>query len=64
MPVGIVSFIGVYSTAGDPVILVAYAGEHVAGEPHPDGHESLEVRTFPLDAYTFAPAPDREPAPA
>jgi ADP-ribose pyrophosphatase YjhB (NUDIX family) len=48
--VRITRLIGVYSTAGDPVILVAYAGEHVAGEPHPDGHESLEVRTFPLDA--------------
>jgi ADP-ribose pyrophosphatase YjhB (NUDIX family) len=48
--VRITSLIGVYSAAGDPVILVAYAGERVAGEPRPDGHESLEVRTFPLDA--------------
>ena len=42
--------IGVYSTRGDPVVLVVYAGAIVEGEPRPDGHEVSEVRRFALDA--------------
>jgi len=42
--------VGVYSERGEPVVLVVYAGEIEAGEPHPDGHEVSEVRTFALDA--------------
>ncbi|GAC1314788.1 MAG: NUDIX domain-containing protein [Chloroflexota bacterium] len=42
--------VGVYSAAGDAVILVVYSGEIVSGEPHADGHEVTEVRTFRLDA--------------
>jgi len=42
--------VGVYSEQGEPVVLVVYAGEIEAGEPHPDGHEVSEVRRFALDA--------------
>lgn len=42
--------VGVYSERGEPVVLVVYAGEVVAGEPHPDGHEVSEVRRFATDA--------------
>jgi ADP-ribose pyrophosphatase YjhB (NUDIX family) len=42
--------VGVYSERGEPVVLVVYAGEIEAGEPHPDGHEVSEVRRFALDA--------------
>jgi ADP-ribose pyrophosphatase YjhB (NUDIX family) len=42
--------VGVYSERGEPVVLVVYAGEIEAGEPHPDGREVSEVRRFPLDA--------------
>jgi ADP-ribose pyrophosphatase YjhB (NUDIX family) len=41
--------VGVYSTRGDPVVLVVYAGAIVDGEPRADGHEVSEVRRFPLD---------------
>ena len=41
--------VGVYSERGEPVVLVVYAGEIEAGEPHPDGHEVSEVRRFALD---------------
>jgi 8-oxo-dGTP diphosphatase len=42
--------VGVYSERGESVVLVVYAGEIEAGEPHPDGHEVSEVRYFALDA--------------
>ena len=42
--------VGVYSERGEPVVLVVYAGEIEAGEPHPDGREVSEVRRFALDA--------------
>jgi ADP-ribose pyrophosphatase YjhB (NUDIX family) len=42
--------VGVYSTRGDPVVLVVYAGSILDGEPRPDGHEVSEVRRFALDA--------------
>jgi len=42
--------IGVYSSAGDPVVLVVYAGCILGGEPQPDGHEVSEVHRFALDA--------------
>lgn len=41
--------LGVYSTAGDPVVFVAFAGTIVAGTPAP-GDEALEVRLFASDA--------------
>jgi 8-oxo-dGTP diphosphatase len=41
--------VGVYSTRGDPVVLVVFAGSVLEGEPRPDGHEVGEVRRFPLD---------------
>jgi ADP-ribose pyrophosphatase YjhB (NUDIX family) len=44
------SLVGVYSERGEPVVLVVYAGEIVAGEPRPDGREVSEVRRFALDA--------------
>jgi 8-oxo-dGTP diphosphatase len=42
--------VGVYSTRGDPVVLVVYAGSIVRGEPRADGHEVGEVRRFALDS--------------
>jgi ADP-ribose pyrophosphatase YjhB (NUDIX family) len=42
--------VGVYSSRGDPVVLVVYAGAILDGEPRADGHEVSEVRRFPLDA--------------
>ena len=42
--------VGVYSERGEAVVLVVYAGEIEAGEPHADGHEVSEVRSFALDA--------------
>ena len=42
--------VGVYSTRGDPVVLVVYAGAILEGEPRADGHEVSEVRRFPLDS--------------
>ena len=47
--VELTGLVGVYSTRGDPVVLVVYAGAIVEGEPRPDGHEVSEVRRFPLD---------------
>jgi 8-oxo-dGTP diphosphatase len=41
--------VGVYSSRGDPVVLVVYAGAIVDGQPRPDGHEVSEVRRFALD---------------
>ncbi len=43
------SLLGVYSTAGDPVVFVAYAATITAGEPTP-GDEAYEVGLFALDA--------------
>jgi ADP-ribose pyrophosphatase YjhB (NUDIX family) len=42
--------VGVYSARNDPVVLVVYAGQIVAGEPKADGREVSEVRCFALDA--------------
>lgn len=42
--------VGAYSRADDPVVLVVYAGELVAGEPRPDGREIQDVRLFPLES--------------
>lgn len=47
--VALSGLVGVYSTRGDPVVLVVYAGAIVDGEPRPDGHEVSEVHRFPLD---------------
>lgn len=40
--------LGVYSTAGNPVVFIAYAGRISAGTPRP-GPEALEVGLFPPD---------------
>ncbi len=40
--------VGLYSSAGDPVVLAVYAGEIVGGVPAP-GSELLDVGFFPLD---------------
>ena len=51
VPVRLTHLVGVYSTRGDPVVLVVYAGEvELGAQPRPDGHELSEVRRFPLDA--------------
>ena len=42
--------VGVYSEAGNPVVLIVYGGEIVGGQPSPDGREVSEVRRFDLDA--------------
>jgi 8-oxo-dGTP diphosphatase len=42
--------VGVYSSRGDPVVLVVYAGTILSGEPRPDGHEVGEVRRFAHNA--------------
>jgi 8-oxo-dGTP diphosphatase len=47
--VELTGLVGVYSTRGDPVVLVVYGGRIVQGEPRPDEHEVSEVRRFPLD---------------
>ena len=47
--VELTGLVGVYSTRGDPVVLVVYAGGIREGEPRPDGNEVSEVRRFPLD---------------
>jgi ADP-ribose pyrophosphatase YjhB (NUDIX family) len=47
--VAIDGLVGVYSTAGEPVVLVVYAGRHVGGEPTA-GAEVTEVSVFPPDA--------------
>lgn len=43
------SLLGVYSTAGDPVVFVAYAATVTSGEPTP-GDEAYEVGLFAPDA--------------
>ena len=43
------SLLGVYSTAGDPVVFVAYAATVTSGEPTP-GDEAYEVSLFAPDA--------------
>src|SRR5205085_6531739 len=48
--VRLTGLVGVYSERGEPVVLVVYAGEVVAGEPQPDGREVSEVRRFPVEA--------------
>jgi 8-oxo-dGTP diphosphatase len=47
--VELTGLVGVYSTRGDPVVLVVYGGRIVQGEPRADEHEVSEVRRFPLD---------------
>jgi ADP-ribose pyrophosphatase YjhB (NUDIX family) len=47
--VELLGLVGVYSTRGDPVVLVVYAGSILDGEPTADGHEVSEVRRFALD---------------
>ena len=48
--VRLTGLVGVYSESDSPVVLIVYAGEILAGEPMPDGHEVSEVRRFPVDA--------------
>ena len=48
--VRLTGLVGVYSEAGQAVILVVYSGEIVSGDAQADGHEVTEVRTFSLDA--------------
>ncbi|MBI2756705.1 MAG: NUDIX hydrolase [Chloroflexi bacterium] len=42
--------VGVYSAAGDPVILVVYDGTLISGPVQPDGREVSEAAMFPLDS--------------
>jgi ADP-ribose pyrophosphatase YjhB (NUDIX family) len=49
LDVAIDGLVGVYSTAGEPVVLVVYAGRHVGGEPTA-GPEVSEIGIFPPDA--------------
>ena len=46
----------VYSTAGDPVVFIAWAGRISAGTPSP-GPEALEVGFFPPDELPDLPFP-------
>ena len=48
--VRLTGLVGVYSERGEPVVLVVYAGEIIAGYPEPDGREVSEVRRFAVDA--------------
>jgi 8-oxo-dGTP diphosphatase len=48
--VQLTGLVGVYSSRGDPVVLVVYGGQIVGGEPRPDEHEVSEVHRFPLDS--------------
>jgi ADP-ribose pyrophosphatase YjhB (NUDIX family) len=41
--------LGVYSTAGNPVVFVAYAATVLDGEEPAAGEEAYEVGLFPLD---------------
>jgi 8-oxo-dGTP diphosphatase len=50
LAVRLTGLVGVYSHRGEPVVLIVYAGEVEAGEPHADGHEVSEVQRFMLDA--------------
>jgi 8-oxo-dGTP diphosphatase len=47
--VQLTGLVGVYSSRGDPVVLVVYGGRIVQGDPRADKHEVSEVRRFPLD---------------
>jgi ADP-ribose pyrophosphatase YjhB (NUDIX family) len=49
LAIRLTGLVGVYSERGNPVILVVYAGEVVAGQPRADGHELSDVRRFELD---------------
>lgn len=57
MEVEIVGLIGLYSRAGSPVVLAAYAGAIVGGEMRP-GVEAQDVRFFPQDELPELPFPD------
>ena len=48
--------LGVYSTAGDPVVFVAWAGRISGGTPSP-GPEALEVGFFAPDELPDLPFP-------
>ena len=48
--------LGVYSTAGDPVVFIAYAGRISGGTPSP-GPEALEIGFFPPDELPDLPFP-------
>jgi 8-oxo-dGTP diphosphatase len=50
LAVRLTGLVGVYSERDEAVVLVVYAGEVLAGEARPDGHEVSEVRRFALDA--------------
>ncbi len=47
--VAIDGLVGAWSTAGNPVVFLAYSGHVVAGTPSP-GDEAYEVAWFPVDA--------------
>src|SRR4051812_23139379 len=44
LAVRLTGLVGVYSHRGEAVVLIVYAGEIEAGEPHPDGHEVSDVQ--------------------
>jgi ADP-ribose pyrophosphatase YjhB (NUDIX family) len=48
--VQLTGLVGVYSEAGESVVLIVYAGDVVAGTLAADGVEVSEVRCFALDA--------------
>ena len=50
LAVRLTGLVGAYSERGEPVVLIVFAGEVVAGEPTPDGREVSEVRCFSIDA--------------
>ena len=47
--VAVDALLGAWSTAGNPVVFLAYAGHVVAGTPAP-GDEAFEVAWYPADA--------------
>lgn len=49
LAVKLTGIVGVYSERGEPVVLVVYSGDVLAGDPTPDGHEVSEVRRFPFE---------------
>jgi ADP-ribose pyrophosphatase YjhB (NUDIX family) len=50
VPVRLNRLVGVYSTQGESVVLIVYAGSIESGLPRADGREVSDVRRFRLDA--------------
>ena len=56
LQVEITGLVGVYSSNGNPVVLIAYAA-HVTGGELRAGEETQDVRFFPVDALPDLPFP-------